>query len=329
MLKSFVIRLVIWIQGVLATFGNLAVIVFWAVYGKQTTKTRRGKVDVQSFLLSNLAFADLLMGVYLLFIAIQHTLWKGDYFKHDVQWRSGMTCQIAGGISTLSSEVSVMVLVVITADRVNSILFEFSGRRLNLKKARFICLFIWIIGFVMSFTPLLFPRYFKDQVSGFSFYGRSTVCLPLQLSAYRPAGWEYSIAIFNAFNGAAFVFIFVAYTAIFVKVQRSARRVRTSRSGPGSSLGKRLIFIILTDFCCWMPVIVLGVMSLTGNFRDPTGQVYAWVAVLILPINSSINPILYTFSTPQVTKKLMSIRNRWQNGRGNYDNHYQATKKKY
>jgi hypothetical protein len=78
-----------------------------------------------------------------------------------------------------------------------------------------------------------------------------------------------------------------------------------------------------------MPVIVLGVMSLTGNFHDPTGQVYAWVAVIVLPINSSINPILYTFSTPQVTKKVLSIRRRWKNGRGNYNNHYQAFQKKY
>jgi hypothetical protein len=313
MLKNLSIELVIWIQGVFATFGNLAVIVWWAVQGKQKTKSKRGSHSFQSLLLSNLALADLLMGIYLLFIATQHMLWKGEYFKHDVQWRSGIKCQIAGGISTLSSEVSVMILVFITADRVNSILFEFSGRRLNVKIARIICLCIWIIGFVISFTPLLAPSYFHNEESGFSFYGRSTVCLPLQLSSERPAGWEYSIAVFNVFNGAAFVFIFAAYTAIFIKVQRSARKVRSTRSS-GPSLGKRLGFIILTDFCCWMPVIVLGAMSLTGNFHDPTGQVYAWVAVLILPINSSINPILYTFSTPQVTKKLLSIRNRWQNG---------------
>jgi hypothetical protein len=64
-----------------------------------------------------------------------------------------------------------------------------------------------------------------------------------------------------------------------------------------------------------MPVVVLGVLSLTGNFHDSTGQVYAWVAVLVLPINSSINPILYTFCTPQVTKKLKSIK--WLASNGN------------
>lgn len=316
MLKNVVIQLVIWIQGVFASLGNLIVIIWWAVNGQQKTKRKRRKFSVQSLLLSNLALADLLMGVYLLIIAVQHTIWRGEYFKHDVEWRSGIKCQVAGAISTLSSEVSVMILVAITTDRANSFLFEFSQRRLSLRLASIICLCIWIIGFIVAFVPLFIPSYFEDTSSGFSFYGRSTVCLPLQLSSERPAGWEYSIAVFNVFNGIAFVYILLAYTAIFIKVQRSAKSVRSSKTSQ-SSLGKRLAFVILTDFCCWVPVVVLGVLSLTRNFQDPTGEVYAWVAVLVLPINSSINPILYTFSTPQVTKKLQLIKSRWQKRRGN------------
>ena len=38
----------------------------------------------------------------------------------------------------------------------------------------------------------------------------------------------------------------------------------------------------------------LGLMALNG--RVISGDVYAWAAVLILPINSALNPFLYTLS---------------------------------
>ena len=77
-----------------------------------------------------------------------------------------------------------------------------------------------------------------------------------------------------------------------------------------STLAKRMTFIILTDFACWFPVIVISILALTGNLHDPTKQVYAWIAVFVLPINSSINPLLYTFSTPYVRKKFPTLKRR-------------------
>lgn len=69
----------------------------------------------------------------------------------------------------------------------------------------------------------------------------------------------------------------------------------------------RLFFIVLTDFCCWVPVIVLGILSLTGSFTDESGLVYVWVAVFVLPLNSSVNPILYTLSTSYAKEKFRAI----------------------
>lgn len=305
MLKNIVIRFGIWLQAIFATVGNISVIIWWSIGSKRSGK-QSSKADVQSWFLINLAMADFLMGIYLMIIAIQDTIFQGTYFQHDVDWRSGITCQIAGAISTLSSEVSVMMLVAMTADRLNSIIFDLRAKRLNLRFARILCAIVWVIGFLVSFMPVFLPSYFFDQESGFSFYGRSTVCLPFQLTSEQPAGWEYSVAVFIVFNGAAIFFIFVAYTAIFIKVQQSAKGVRNSRS-KSSSLGRRVVFVVMTDFLCWMPVIVIGILSLAGSFKDSTGQVYAWIAVFVLPVNSSINPILYTFSTPQVVKKLKGI----------------------
>ena len=52
----------------------------------------------------------------------------------------------------------------------------------------------------------------------------------------------------------------------------------------------------------------MGILGVTGIFHDPKQQVYAWIAVFVLPINSSINPILYTLSTPAVKKHIDRAR---------------------
>ena len=39
-------------------------------------------------------------------------------------------------------------------------------------------------------------------------------------------------------------------------------------------------------------VLVTGIMSLAG-YPIP-GEVYAWTIVFVLPVNSALNPILYT-----------------------------------
>lgn len=116
------------------------------------------------------------------------------------------------------------------------------------------------------------------------------------------------MGVFIAFNLAAFLFIMAAYIAIIVKVSKSQRRVKAHGESDVSSnsikresaLARRVFVIILTDFSCWVPVIILSILALTGQFYDEHGFVYVWFAVFVLPVNSSVNPVLYTFSTPKV-----------------------------
>lgn len=280
-------------------------IIFWNRLADIQRGDRGKKSRVQSFLLTNLAMSDFLMGVYLIIIAIHDVKYSGDYYKHDVKWRNSISCYISGALSMLSSEASVLTLVTITADRLNSIVFHIRAKPFTMTTARVVCALTWMVAIVMSVVPIFAGRYFIDQRRGITFYGRSSVCLPLQLSNLRPAGWEYAVAIYIAFNGLAFVFILMSYIAIFIKVKLSSKAVRSNMNND-SSLATRVALIILTDFFCWIPVVVIGCLSLSGaGFEDPGGQAYAWIAVFVLPINSSLNPLLYTFSNPQFRKVVM------------------------
>ncbi|XP_028413946.1 G-protein coupled receptor GRL101-like [Dendronephthya gigantea] len=302
----------------MAFLGNFIVIV-WRSFSKDSNR-------VASFLLTNLAVADFLMGVYLLIISYKDTVLNGVYFKHDISWRASNLCIFAGVISTLSSEVSVLTLTVITLERMICIIFTLKFQRWSMKKAWGIMIVVWLIGLCISIIPLLNDAYFYDYKQNSHFFGRSPVCLPLQLSSDRPAGWEYSVFVFLVLNGVSFLFILLAYVFMYRSIVKAARSVRSTRVKKDSTIAKRMMFIILTDFLCWFPVIILSILALTGNLYDPSKQVYAWVAVFVLPINSSINPLLYTFSTPYVRKMIptsnrlsrlpinYSIKGRFQKG---------------
>ena len=295
-MKNNTLQICIWILGILAFLGNLLVII-WRLIDKEENR-------VHSFLLTNLAIADLFMGVYLLIIAIMDVKWQGQYFKHDIKWRSGLGCQITGALSMLSSEVSVLILTMITLDRLICIVFPFRFKRLTYRAAVFSCIGVWIFGVVIAVIPITGINYFYDESGKFGFYSRSAVCLPLQLSAGRPAGWEYSVAFFVVLNSISFIFILVAYISMFWTVKRVSRAVRSTNLSKESAMAKRLVFIVMTDFCCWMPIIIINILSLTGNFYDPNKIAYVWIAVFVLPLNSSLNPILYTFSTERTKRSL-------------------------
>ena len=299
-MKNKTLQTCIWILGILAFLGNLFVII-WRALDKEENR-------VQSFLLINLAVADLLMGVYLLTIAIMDLRWQGEYFMHDIEWRSGMGCRIAGVLSMLSSEVSVLILTIITMDRLICIVFPFKFNRLTYRAAVFACIGVWVFGAVISVIPITGISYFygDESAGNFGFYSRSAVCLPLQLSGGRPAGWEYSVTFFVCLNFISFTFILVAYITMFWTVKRSSRAARSTNLNKESAMAKRLVFIVMTDFCCWMPIIIINILSLTGNFDDPNKIAYVWIAVFVLPLNSSLNPILYTFSTERAKRSLLS-----------------------
>ena len=132
-------------------------------------------------------------------------------------------------------------------------------------------------------------EYFSGGKNEAGFFGRSSVCLPLQLSEDKPAGWEFSVGLFIALNLFAFTFMLFAYLAILWTMRKSPRR------NEDAAMTLKIMFIILTDFCCWMPVIFIGILSLMVNFYDPKKIAYVVISIFVLPVNSSINPILYTF----------------------------------
>nr|XP_024218051.1 G-protein coupled receptor GRL101-like [Halyomorpha halys] len=281
LMSNIVLRICVWILALVATVGNIMVIAWRARYKHCN--------QVHSFLITNLALGDLLMGSYLLLIAVVDWQYRGVYSIYDTSWRTSKLCSLAGFISTFSSELSVFTLTVITLDRFLVIIFPFRVRRLEMNRTKQLMAFGWIIAIAISAVPLLQIDYFKN------FYGRSGVCLALHITPDKPNGWEYSVFVFLFLNLVSFTVIAIGYLWMFLVARTTQHAVNKDRRASESSMAWRMTLLVATDAACWVPIIILGVVSLAGFTVPP--QVFAWVAVFILPLNAAVNPVLYTLST--------------------------------
>ena len=68
-------------------------------------------------LILNLAFSDLLMGIYLCSLCLVDTLFRGVYCLKSQQWLYGYPCKALGVLVTLSSQASVLTMVLLTLFR--------------------------------------------------------------------------------------------------------------------------------------------------------------------------------------------------------------------
>ena len=167
LMKNRGVQVCVWILGLTALLGNLIVLLM-RVVAKEDNK-------VQSILLTNLAMSDLLMGIYLLIIAIKDVQWQGEYFLHDFKWRSGIPCALTGVLSMVSSEVSVLMLTVLTTDRLICVVFPFKVRRMNRSVAYAVVGGVWVLGTMLAVIPILGLEYFYDKKRSVGFYGKSAV----------------------------------------------------------------------------------------------------------------------------------------------------------
>ena len=82
------LRICVWLVIFLAVLGNIFVLIVLTV--------NYAKLDVPRYLIINLAFADLCLGVYLGFLAFVDLVTLGDFRLYGLEWQFSVSCKAAG-----------------------------------------------------------------------------------------------------------------------------------------------------------------------------------------------------------------------------------------
>ena len=179
------------------------------------------------------------------------------------------------------------MLCLITADRVLTLCFPLQTRvHVTKASAMAACGVAWGVGVALATLPLLPPT------RHWQFYSQTGVCLPLPITRRLFPGRGYTFAIFIVLNFALFLVIGFGQVFVFRAIRRAAVAVKTQRREQELIIARRLFVVVLSDFCCWFPIGVLGLLA-AGGTPIPS-EVNVWAAIFVLPLNSALNPILYT-----------------------------------
>nr|XP_034314022.1 uncharacterized protein LOC105317187 [Crassostrea gigas] len=269
----------IWYIALFSVVGNAYVIYYRIQEGMKSNASH-------GIFVLHLSVSDFLMGVYLFIIAIADLEYRNVYGFNDGEWRYSTTCTIAGLLATTSSEASVIFICLITIERYIVLKHPFSAGFVKKRRVILSISFVaWLIAILFSVIPVLvYP----------DFYSRSTVCISLPLTPEKVSGWEYSTFLFIGFNMFIFMAIVIGQLLIFIQVKRMGKKINNDNSKREMAVLKSLSYVVLSDTFCWIPIIVIGLLASGGV--NISSDVYAWVIVLVLPINSALNPFIYTFS---------------------------------
>ena len=318
------VRVVMWIFGLFAFVGNLSVLLWRCV--------RQGRENIiQVFLIENLAASDLLMGVYMLIIASADAYYQQYFPSESDEWRNGSVCKLAGVLSVISSEASVFFITLISIDRFMAIKYPRGKHRLTKRSARITLICLWSLALLLSIVPASVsgrnPDFYDASevciglpfVRAPVFVNRSVVVADFQfeiddlyslLSSARDdvyyedyiypvtgnkPGLYFSIILFLGINLLCFFVVAVSYVAIFIIVKQTSKSAGKSRTDQEITLAIRMGAIVITDFMCWVPIVVIGILVQSATVTI-SPVVYVYIVVFILPINSALNPYIYTIA---------------------------------
>ncbi|KAI5624870.1 relaxin receptor 1 isoform X1, partial [Silurus asotus] len=299
LLANIVLRVFVWVVSATTCFGNIFVICMRSYI--------RSENKLHAMCIISLCCADGLMGVYLFAIGAYDLKFRGEYNRHAQAWMDSLPCQVVGSLAMLSTEVSVLLLTYLTLEKYICIVYPFRYLTPGRRRTVTILVAIWILGFIIAFLPLVCKGEFRN------FYGTNGVCFPLHSEQPETAGAQiYSIVIFLGLNLVAFLIIVLSYGSMFYNIQRTGTQTTkySNHIKKELTVAKRFFSIVITDSLCWIPIFILKILSLMEV--EIPGTISSWVVIFILPINSALNPILYTLTTRPFKETLVQV---WTNYR--------------
>ena len=292
LLGSWVLRVLIWVVFVVTLFGNGLVLTVILASPKPPRRLGPPIVDrkVSQFYISQLAVADIGIGIYLGFLAVVdlQTFGKQEFYQMALSWQFGPGCLTAGFIAILSSELSVYILVIITLERIYVYKHAMVVTKMHMCNAILIILFGWLFAGACATLPLV----------GFNTYTSVAICLPFDVVSTRG---RFYIAILMGINLLAFLIVAACNFYLYCRLGKLSSLTRSD-----SKMFRMVFILIITDFLCWAPLVTV---SLAALFRQGliNTSIAKWFAVLVLPINACANPFLYGLLTEKFKHQMQDM----------------------
>ena len=297
LIASRTMHLFVWGMGVLSFFGNLIILQQRIKHERETTI---------SIMVQHLAFSDMMMGAYLLIIAGADSWYKNVFILYTDAWLDNPVCKVAAFLYQTSAEMSLFIMVILVCDRMYAMLPGCNAHGMNLKSAKALAALGWIASAILGMLPYLQLNYFANATKS-----ETAICIMFNLTyGRRISTWEYFLCIFIIYNMFCVVLMGVGYTLVTKSVHRGLgvwtdNTVLTEEMTEEEKetelqyrrnevlISKRLFLVVATNVALWLPVVMITAFAMLNVYIDPITS--AWVTICVVPLNSVLNPFLFSF----------------------------------
>ena len=142
----------------------------------------------------------------------------------------------------------------------------------------------------------------NEKVDKVDFYGNDGVCL-FKYFVQNDDPQRLFVWSILTINFVCFVFISLSYLLIGILSRKSSESLASSQNNSqiqkrNKRMNQRIAVIIATDFLCWIPFIIICILHSLEVINATSW--YSIFSMVILPINSVVNPLLYDDAVTKV-----------------------------
>ncbi len=278
-----------WLVSFLAVAGNGIVFIILVL--------SRRHFAVTKFLIINLVFADMCLGLYLFILTCASIDSSGEYYNSVVSWQYSGGCDVVGFLAIFSSELSMLVLTLITIERYLAIVYAvYLQKRLKMNQACILVGASWFIAILLATLPLTGVNNYRDVA----------ICLPFSISSTFDTAY---LGFVLGLNSLLFMIVLGCYVKIYYEVAGPKASDQPPFQNNDKSIAKRIALLVFTDFACWLPIAIVGIIAAAGYSQSigMTVEKSKYLLVIFFPINSVCNPFLYALSTKTFRREFYTV----------------------
>ena len=278
LLQSEVYRLNFWVVAALASLGNIFCFLCHCV---KTFITIPYEGPIVVFMVS-LQCADFCMGIYVTVVTAAHQTFSGEYLHYEGTWRDSVACKVAGFLSLMSSEVSIVMIFLLSLFHFTTLCFPLGIYRFSERSAVITSGAAWFVGILLACLPLL------PGLEHFGHYGQTALC-SLMLCDQRHLNTDfYFLQTAYIFSLLFCILVCITQAIVFRATPRHRVLIDPMKS-PVSASVDLLMKTAVTAVVRWISILATSVLS----FVSETGQdLNVFMAVMVLPLSSAVNPLL-------------------------------------
>ncbi|UJR35808.1 hypothetical protein I4U23_028556 [Adineta vaga] len=230
----------------------------------------------------NLALADFISSIYLIFIAIIDIRFHENVYLYTQLWIKSYLCTFAGFIYIFGIQSSIYALTLLTFERFYTILFSFTRQTPWPLKFTFSIISLgWLISFMIASLPLI----------DINNYHVNFLCLPFRMETLSDRLYLSSIIIIDL----VFLGIIITCNGL-ICFNFSKSHVRTMNDARATVKILSLVFVVCISR---LPLIIYIFLALMMHSKTPNDSSFHLndmkLAILFLqPFSSCFNPFMYS-----------------------------------